>query len=135
MPDIAFHNPRALGGSFSPYSHLARVKTGELLFVAGQVATDDQNRCVGVNDFAAQCQQVFANIASALRSAGADWTHVVQFTSYLTDPTDIPRFHEWRVREFPNIFPKEAYPTNTLLIVSRLVRPEFRVEVQAIAAL
>ena len=135
MPDIRFENPPELGPSFSPYSHLARVKSGELLCIAGQVATDAQGGFVGVDDFDAQCEQVFRNIRTALLAAGGDWGNLVQFTSYLTDPADIPRFHAWRVRTFPEMFPEGAYPTNTLLIISRLVRPEFRVEVQALAAL
>ena len=133
MPD--FLNPPALGPSFSPYSHIARAGGGELLFIAGQVATDEKGECVGPDDFDAQCRQVFANIHTALQAAGADWRHVAQFTSYLVDREDIPRFHAWRVREFPRMFPDGAYPTNTLLIISGLVRPQFRLEVQANAVL
>ncbi|MGE4335074.1 MAG: RidA family protein [Pigmentiphaga sp.] len=124
-----------MGSSFSPYSHVARVKASEFLFIAGQVSTDDKSNIVGADDFDEQCRQVFANIQTALASEGADWSHVFQFTSYLVDPADIPRFHTWRVQELPKLFGGKSYPTNTLLIVDRLVRPEFRVEVQAIAAI
>jgi hypothetical protein len=42
---------------------------------------------------------------------------------------------QWRQREFPRLFPNGAYPPNTLLIIDRLVKEEFLVEVQAVAAL
>jgi hypothetical protein len=42
---------------------------------------------------------------------------------------------EYRAREYPRLFPGRGYPTNTLLIVDRLVREEFLIEVSAVAAL
>jgi enamine deaminase RidA (YjgF/YER057c/UK114 family) len=48
---------------------------------------------------------------------------------------DIPKFMAWRQREFPRLFANGAYPPNTLLIVDRLVREEFLIEVSAVAAL
>jgi len=42
---------------------------------------------------------------------------------------------QYRLREFPRMFPNEAYPPNTLLIVDRLVQERFLLEVQTIAAL
>ena len=44
-------------------------------------------------------------------------------------------FMEYRKREFPKFFPSGHYPPNTLLMVDRLVKEEFLVEVQAIAAI
>lgn len=132
---IQFINPPGLGPAFSPYSQSAHVKASEFLFVAGMAATDEDNNFVGVDDFDEQCRQTFANIHTALSAAGASWGNVFQFTSYLVDAADIPRFHAWRMREFPKMFQDENYPTNTLLIISGLVRPQLRLEVQAVAAL
>jgi enamine deaminase RidA (YjgF/YER057c/UK114 family) len=78
---------------------------------------------------------VFAQIEKALQSAGAGWGNVAQFTTYLVHSQDIPRFMQWRLREFPRLFPNGAYPPNTLLVVDRLVQEQFLIEVQAIAAL
>ena len=58
-----------------------------------------------------------------------------QFTTYLVHSQDIPKFMQWRLREFPRMFPGGAYPPNTLLIVDRLVQEQFLIEVQAIAAI
>jgi len=47
----------------------------------------------------------------------------------------IPELMDFRKRRFPELFPDGKYPPNTLLIVNRLVHPEFLVEIQPVAAL
>jgi enamine deaminase RidA (YjgF/YER057c/UK114 family) len=135
MPDIKILNPDALGKPLGQYSHMTRVKASEFLFIAGQVATDRDGNVVGTDDFDAQCVQTFANIAAALRSAGAGFGNVVQFTTYLVHSQDIAKFMKYRLREFPKLFANGAYPPNTLLMVDRLVQEPFLIEVQAVAAL
>jgi len=127
MPDIRIYNVDALGKPLGQYSHVTRVKAGEFLFIAGMLASAE--------GFDAQCSGVFAQIESALRSAGAGWGNVVQFTTYLVHSQDIDKFMQWRLREFPRLFPGGKYPPNTLLIVDRLVQEQFLVEVQTIAAI
>jgi enamine deaminase RidA (YjgF/YER057c/UK114 family) len=135
MPDIQIYSPDSLGKPLGQYSQVTRVRASEFLFIAGQLAADRTGKVVGVDDFDAQCVQVFANIEAALASAGAGWGHVVQFTTYLVHSQDIPKFMGYRTREFPRLFKDGAYPPNTLLMVDRLVQEPFLVEVQAVAAL
>jgi enamine deaminase RidA (YjgF/YER057c/UK114 family) len=135
MTDIKIYNPDTLGAPVAPYSNVTRVKASEFLFIAGMVAIDPAGRLVGEGDFEAQAAQVFANIEAALRSAGATWSHVVQFTSYLVHSQDIAKFRAFREREFPAMFPDRRFPPNTLLIVDRLVGEPLLIEVQTIAAL
>ena len=127
MPDIQIYNPDTLGKPLGQYSHVTRVKASEFLFIAGMLAPGDT--------FDAQCTGVFAQIEKALKSAGAGWGNVVQFTTYLVHSQDIPRFMDFRLREFPKMFRDGKYPPNTLLIVDRLVQEQFLVEVQTVAAL
>jgi enamine deaminase RidA (YjgF/YER057c/UK114 family) len=135
MPaDITIYNPQTLGAPMGQYSHVTRVKASEFLFIAGMLAGDAAGNVVGEGDFEAQTAQVFRNIEAALQSAGASWGNVVQFTTYLVHSQDIPKFMAYRLREFPKMFPDGKYPPNTLLMVDRLVREAFLVEVQAIAA-
>lgn len=136
MPlDIAIANPEGLGKPLGQYSQIARVKNAsEWLFIAGQLSTDVAGNIVGADDFDTQCQQVFKNIEAALKSAGAGWGNIVQFTTYLVHSQDIPKFMAYRKREFPKLFPNGKYPPNTLLMVDRLVGEPFLVEVQPIAA-
>ena len=127
MADIRIYNVDALGKPLGQYSHVTRVKANEYLFIAGMLAPGDS--------FDAQCTGVFAQISEALKSAGAGWGNIVQFTTYLVHSQDIPKFMEFRLREFPKMFPNGKYPPNTLLMVDRLVQEPFLVEVQTIAAI
>ena len=65
------------------YSHVTRVRAGEFLFIAGMLSGDAKGNVIGEGDFDAQTAQVFRNIEAALKSAGASWANVVQFTTYL----------------------------------------------------
>jgi enamine deaminase RidA (YjgF/YER057c/UK114 family) len=132
--DIKIYNPDTLGAPLGQYSQVTWVKASKFLFIAGSLAADRQGNIVGAGDFDAQCVQVFANIEKALAAEGAGWGNIVQFTTYLVHSQDISRFMTYRLREFPAMFPGGAYPPNTLLIVDRLVKEDFLVEVQAIAA-
>jgi enamine deaminase RidA (YjgF/YER057c/UK114 family) len=115
------------------YSHVARMAPGELAFIAGQVAVDKAGASVGVGDVAAQTTQVFANIGDILKDLGSDFEQVVQLTTYLTSADSIPAFMSARSALFPKLFPGGRYPPNTLLVIDRLVKPEFLIEVAAIA--
>ena len=135
MPDIRIVNPDALGKPLGQYSQITRVKASEYIFIAGQVGVDKNGKLAGDGGFDAQCAQTFANIEAALKSCDAGWGNIVQFTTYLVHSQDIPRFMNYRLREFPKMFANGAYPPNTLLMIDRLVREEFLIEVSAVAAL
>ena len=134
MADIKIYNPDSLGSPLGQYMHVTRVKASEFLFLAGMLSADKAGNIIGELDFDAQCVQVFANIEAALTAEGAGWPNVVQFTTYLVGSQWIPKFMDYRLREFPGMFPDGRYPPNTLLIVDRLVQEPFLVEVQTIAA-
>jgi enamine deaminase RidA (YjgF/YER057c/UK114 family) len=135
MPDIKLLNPDSLGKPLGQYSQIARVKASEFLYIAGQLATDKAGTIVGSDDFDAQCMQVFANIEAALKSQGANFSNVVEFTTYLVHSQDIPKFMKFRLREFARMFPGGSYPPNTLLMVDRLVGEPYLIEVATVAAL
>jgi enamine deaminase RidA (YjgF/YER057c/UK114 family) len=127
MAEIKIYNVEALGKPVGPYSHVARVKGGETLYIAGMLAPGDS--------FEAQCSAVFAQIDKALQSAGGGWKNVVQFTTFLVHSQDIARFYRWREREYPKMFADGKYPPNTLLIIDRLVQEQFLIEIQTVAAI
>jgi len=128
MAEIRIVNVEALGAPLGQYSHMTRVKNAsETLYIAGMISAGE--------DFDAQCSGAFRQIEAALKSAGAGWGNVAQFTTYLVHSQDIARFMAWRKREFPRMFPDGRYPPNTLLVVDRLVQEPFLIEVQTIAAL
>ncbi|MFW6691932.1 RidA family protein [Streptomyces sp. MAR4 CNX-425] len=110
------------------YSH-AVTFTGTMVAVSGQVPLDGDGRLVGENDAEAQVRQVYANLATALATAGSGLEHVVKLTVYLTDLADLPAFR--RVRD--ELQDPEHPPASSLVQVSGLVSPDFRVEVEALA--
>ena len=117
------------------YSQAIRTAPGELLFIAGQVAVDLDGNTVGIGDVAAQTRQVFENIGGVLEGVGANFSNVVEFTTYVVGRDSVQGFIEGRTEVFPTIFPDGDYPPNTLLVIDGLVREEFLVEVSAVAAL
>jgi enamine deaminase RidA (YjgF/YER057c/UK114 family) len=135
MSEISIVNPPSLGKPRGQYSQITRVKANEFAFIAGQLSANKDGEIIGVDDFDAQCAQVFANVEAALHSMGAGWGNVVQFTTYLVHSQDIPKFMKFRLKHFPQFFTNGVYPPNTLLMVDRLVEEPFLVEVQTIAAL
>ena len=117
------------------YSQAVRARPGELVFVAGQVALDPAGNLVGQADVGAQTRQTFDNIGRILAGVGASFGNVVEFTTYLVGTDSIEPFIRARLELFPALFPESDYPPNTLLVVAGLVRPEFLVEVKAVAVL
>ncbi len=134
MAEIKIYSPPELAKPVGPYNHVATASQAKLVFVAGQVAVDKGGKLMGEDDFAKQCGQVFANLETALKSAGASWGNVVQSITYIVRASDIAGLYEYRLREFPKMFPGNLYPPNTLLVVDRLVNEKYLLEIQAIAA-
>ena len=126
MAEISISNVEALGKPIGPYSHVARVKGGETLYIAGIVGTGET--------IEAQCAAVYAQIEHALKSAGGGWSNVAQFTTFLVRSQDIAKFYNWREQNYPKMFADSKYPPNTLLVIDRLVQEQFLIEIQTIAA-
>ncbi len=110
------------------YSH-AVAASGRLVVISGQVPADEDGMPVGLGDPAAQVRQVFENLATALGAAGAQLDQVVKLTVYLTDLDDLPVFRHVR----DEYILADRPPASSLVQVSGLVRPEFRIEVDALA--
>ena len=125
-------NPPELG-SPSGYSQIVEVSAGRIIFIAGQTALDRDGNVVGRNDFAAQAEQVFQNLAIALRAGGCTPADLVKLTVFLTDMDNLGRYREARNRFFASVTPPAA-PAVTLVEVSKLYGPDFLIEIEAIAA-
>lgn len=130
-PEVQFINPATIA-SPRGYTHVAVVPGGQrLVYISGQVAFDLQGNIVGEGDFRAQTQQVFENLNAALEAVGATFHHVVKFTIYVTDMTQLPVLREIR-DTFVNM---HNPPTSTAVEVRRLARDEFMIEIEAVAVL
>ena len=112
-----------------PYSH--GVKVGDLLFIAGQVALDQDLKLVGEDDAEAQARQIWQNIRLVVEAAGGKVTDVVRVTLYVLDFKHMPAFHKVR-RE---IFPDGDYPVATGVQVVKLGLPGLLLETEATAVI
>ena len=107
------------------------VVRGSMVFVRGQIGQDlDTSASVAVGDAAGQAEQAMANIAMLLDEAGAKLEHVTKITIYLIDP----RYRE-AVYRVVGRWLKGVFPVSTGIVVSALARPEWLVEIDAIAVI
>lgn len=116
--------PKSVG-----YSQLAIVKGGRVLLIAGQVALDKSGNVVGKDDFKAQVRQVFENLKAAVEAAGGSFNDVVKLNSYFLDLSHVGEFREVRDKYISIKNP----PASTAIQVAGLFRPEFLIEVEAVA--
>ena len=116
------------------YSHVAKVTGGTLVYIAGQVSSDASGALVGDGNFEAQVEQVFKNVKLALEAAGATMADIVKLNTYLVaevSQDDLPKMRAIRDRHLN----KEKPPASTLVVVSRLARPGWLIEIEAVAAI
>ena len=121
--------PDGLAAPPEPYSHA--IRCGDTLYIAGQVAFDEQNRVVGAGDPRAQAEQVWRNIGLAVEGAGGTLADVVKITIFLKDVRHAPA--EISVRE--RLFEPGHFPVCTLVQVANLGLPDLLMEVDAVAVL
>jgi len=125
-------NPDTMAKPTAGYSHVAEVSDGKLLYIAGQVAMDRAGNLVGKDDFRTQVQQVFENLKSAVEASGGSFHDVIKLNYYCAesvDPAQVPVVREIRDRYVNTANP----PVSTFVVVKRLVRPEWLIEVEAVA--
>jgi enamine deaminase RidA (YjgF/YER057c/UK114 family) len=112
-----------------PYSH--GIKVGNTLFIAGQVALDEELRIVGPGDAEAQARQTWTNIQKVVEAAGGKITDVVRVTTYVAELADVEAIHNVR-REF---FPDGDYPVATVVQAAKLGLPGLLLETEAFAVI
>ena len=105
------------------------VKAGNTIYVAGQVGRRNDGTLAGM-DVESQTDQVFQNLKAALASVGAGFQDMVKITVFLTHKEDIPGFRTARDKHLTG-----TPPASTLVLISGLAEPEFRVEVEATAVI
>ncbi len=129
-PQPKFINPPGLARP-TGYTHVVVSADGRTAYVAGQVAFDSTGNVVGVGNFQAQAEQVFANLRRALMSVGASFGSVLKTTTFITDLSNLPALRESRARYLDSTHP----PAKTLVPVTALARPELLLEIEAVVDL
>ena len=102
---------------------------GNLLFIAGTVAFDGRGQFLGKNDPKEQTRQILNNIKGVVEAAGGTMKDIVQTTLYVTDVANYPAVEG----VYKTYFPTDPPPRTTLRV--ELVRPEYLVEISAIAVI
>lgn len=105
-----------------------------LLFVAGQIAWDAEQRLVGAGDFAAQFRQALSNVVAVVRAAGGAPEHLTSLTLYVTDKRAYLAAREAVGAAYRELVGKH-YPAMALVQVADLLEDGALVEIQAVAAL
>jgi enamine deaminase RidA (YjgF/YER057c/UK114 family) len=131
---VTLSNPKTMPPP-TGYSQVAEVTSGKIVLIAGQVAHDANGNLVGENDFAAQVEQVFKNLDAAVKAAGGTFHHIVKINNYCVASVDtaaaLAAFRTVRDRYVNTAAP----PISTFVFVSRLVRPGWLFEIDAMAVI
>lgn len=128
FPLLTPHTPDTIRAPFANYAHGIEVPAGyRLLVCSGQlgVTPDDQVP----DDVEAQAELCFANIVEILHAAAFSVDDIVRLNAFVTDRADLAGYMRARDR-----FVGARAPASTLMIVSGFSRPEFKVEIEALAA-
>lgn len=123
-------NPPGVAVPFGAFSNAAWQPLGRVLHLAGQVGVDEDWNLVGPGDMVAQARQTLENLQSILRGAGGEMDDIVSVIVYVTEMAPLMAVHEVRKEFF-----SEPYPASTLVQVAALVKPEFLIEISAVAVI
>ena len=118
-------------GLLEPISHFSdAVIAGHTLYVSGLVATNEAGEVVGAGDVVEQTRQIFRNLKSILDAAGAKPADVAKVTIFMRDVAQRPLINPIRQEFFG-----PHRPASTLVEISRLVRDDLLLEIEAVAQL
>ncbi|MBC9909338.1 RidA family protein [Chitinophaga varians] len=113
---------------YQPF-HLAQgYRAGDLLFISGQTAIDDNGQLVGIGDFDKQAARAFENLEKVLKAGGSSLKNVIKVTILLKDMGNFNKIVALREKYF-----KAPYPADTILEVSSLYSPDALIEIEAVA--
>ncbi|WP_335941524.1 RidA family protein [Streptomyces sp. PTD5-9] len=132
---ITLVNPSGLP-EVDVYRQVAIAFGTKLVFIAGQVAWDAEGTTVGEGDLAAQIEQCYLNINTALAEAGGTFDDVVKLTVYVVDwtPDKMPLLLDGMSRAAAKLG-SAPVPPATLVGVAALDIPDHLVEIEATAVL
>jgi 2-iminobutanoate/2-iminopropanoate deaminase len=125
---LKLHVPKSIAAPNGTYSHGVEVPpNARWLFIAGQIPVRPDGTTPATIE--EQTDVVWQNILAVLADSGMGMVDVVKITSFLTRHENFPKFAQVRAKYLGG-----HRPASTLLVISSLARPEWLVEVEAIAA-
>lgn len=115
---------------YERYTFSPAVRKGNLLFISGLTATDEEGNLIGEGDIVAQTRHIFGQIEEILRAVGGSLDDIVKTVDYIVttekyrDTADVRR----------EVFPR-GFPAATGIVVKELLRPGALIEIDAVAVL
>jgi len=114
-----------------PFGYAHAIQIDNTLYISGQIPLDQEMKVIGKNDIAAQTELVYENLKKVVEDAGGTMTHIVMMNIYCTD---IEAFDK-ETRHLRKKYFGDYYPAVTAVEVKRLYRPDFMIEIEAVAVL
>jgi len=103
---------------------------GKLVFISGMTARHPDGSIAGVGDITEQTRQVCENIKAAVEAAGGTLDDVCRVDVYVRNMEHFEAIHKVRSQYF-----KPPLPASTMVEVTKMVSPEYLIEINAIAVL
>ena len=116
------------------YSHVAKVTSGTLVYLAGQVSADASGKLVGEGNLEAQAEQVFKNLKAGLEAAGGTMADIIKMNVYLVAEVSADEVSKFRAVPYRYVNVDKP-PASTLVVVTRLARPGWLIEIEVVAAI
>lgn len=114
---------------YAPFNLAQGYRVGDLLFISGQTALDDNGKLAGIGDFDTQAQKTFENLEKVLKAGGSSLKNVVKVTILLRDlGANFEKIVALRSKYFT-----APYPADTIFEVSSLFSPDALIEIEATA--
>jgi enamine deaminase RidA (YjgF/YER057c/UK114 family) len=132
MTSLGFLSPKTLMPPVG-YSHIAKTSGLPLAFIAGQVSCDANGALIGEGKFREQVEQTFANLKIAVEAAGGTMSSVLKLNYYCVDTVDPAE--QVAIRDVRDRYVDvDSPPASTFVVVRRLARPGWLIEIEAVAA-
>lgn len=115
---------------FGIFSGAAWQPEGKVLHISGQVSEDAGGEIVGIGDITVQTRQVLNNIGKVLEAVAGEMSDIAKVTVFIKDMSMLDKIHQVRSEFF-----SPPYPASSLVQVVELVKPEFLIEIEAVAVI
>jgi 2-iminobutanoate/2-iminopropanoate deaminase len=114
-----------------PFGYAHAIQIDNTIYISGQIPLDQEMNVVGKNDIAVQTERVYENLRKVIEEAGGSMSSIVMLNIYCTDL----EAYDKKTRHLRKKYFGDYYPATTAIEVKRLYRPDFMIEVEAIAVL
>ncbi len=114
-----------------PFGYSHAIQVDQTLYISGQIPLDMELKSVGEGDIAAQTDKIYENMQKVLEDAGGSMQNIVMLNIFCTDLDA----YDKHTRPIRKKYFGDYYPATTAVEIKRLYRPEYMIEIEAVAVL